>query len=375
MAIYNREDFMTALPQIEAEIESFRKQMKKELKELDDKIEQFSSGVADVLVNGTSVVTNSIASITVPTKVSQLTNDSGFITTETDPTVPSWAKQSTKPSYTASEVGALPASTTIPSKTSDLTNDSGFITTETDPTVPSWAKASSKPTYTASEVGALPSSTAIPSKTSDLTNDSGFITGYTETDPTVPSWAKASSKPSYTASEVGALASADLYTRSSAGGLDWGTGATGNMVIAKSALAFWNGSYDGATSNLQRLNATVYVGGTQMKDFIKEQGTSSSWYYRKWNSGKIEAWKAHSPGSQTPAQWVTGWYYKDLDITIPSGIFSSAPTTANVTNKGTDYQFSVFAAVPTSATNIRVRLVKPNSGAATPILSIYATNM
>lgn len=26
--------------------------------------------------------------------------------TETDPTVPSWAKQSTKPTYTASEVGA-----------------------------------------------------------------------------------------------------------------------------------------------------------------------------------------------------------------------------------------------------------------------------
>ena len=55
--------------------------------------------------------------------------------------------------------------------------------TETDPTVPSWAKQSTKPSYTATEVGALPSTTFIPSKTSDLTNDSGFITGYTETDP------------------------------------------------------------------------------------------------------------------------------------------------------------------------------------------------
>lgn len=36
---------------------------------------------------------------------------------------------------------------------------------------------------TASDVGALPSTTAIPSKTSDLTNDSGFLTSYTETDP------------------------------------------------------------------------------------------------------------------------------------------------------------------------------------------------
>lgn len=46
----------------------------------------------------------------------------------TIPSVPSWAMQSTKPSYTASEVGALPSDTPIPSKTSDLTNDSGFIT-------------------------------------------------------------------------------------------------------------------------------------------------------------------------------------------------------------------------------------------------------
>ncbi len=76
----------------------------------------------------------------------------------------------------AEDVGALPDNTVIPSKTSDLMNDSGFITTETDPTVPSWAKASSKPSYTASEVGALPDDTTIPSKTSDLTNDSGFLT-------------------------------------------------------------------------------------------------------------------------------------------------------------------------------------------------------
>ncbi len=119
-------------------------------------------------------------------RVSALEN-AGFITTETDPTVPSWAKQSSKPTYTAQEVGALPATTTIPTKVSDLTNDSGFITgyTETDPTVPAWAKASTKPTYTAQEVGALPSSTTIPSDLGDLTNNAGYtkntgtITGIT----------------------------------------------------------------------------------------------------------------------------------------------------------------------------------------------------
>lgn len=100
-------------------------------------------------------------STAIPTKTSDLTNDSGFI-----------------------------ISSSVPTKVSDLTNDAGYITgyTETDPTVPSWAKQSSKPSYTAQEVGALPSSTAIPSKTSDLNNDSGFITAsqvptYTATSP------------------------------------------------------------------------------------------------------------------------------------------------------------------------------------------------
>lgn len=44
---------------------------------------------------------------------------------ETDPTVPSWAKQSTKPTYTASEVGALPSNTTY---VSSVNGNSGAIT-------------------------------------------------------------------------------------------------------------------------------------------------------------------------------------------------------------------------------------------------------
>lgn len=39
-----------------------------------------------------------------------------------------WAKRQNKPTYTADEVGALPDTTVIPSKTSELQNDSGFLT-------------------------------------------------------------------------------------------------------------------------------------------------------------------------------------------------------------------------------------------------------
>ena len=50
-----------------------------------------------------------------------------------DSGISAWARAATKPTYTASEVGALPSTTTIPSKTSQLTNDSGFLTLSTLP--------------------------------------------------------------------------------------------------------------------------------------------------------------------------------------------------------------------------------------------------
>jgi hypothetical protein len=48
---------------------------------------------------------------TVPTNVSAFNNDAGYLTgyTESDPTIKSWAKANTKPTYTASEVGAATA--------------------------------------------------------------------------------------------------------------------------------------------------------------------------------------------------------------------------------------------------------------------------
>ena len=69
--------------------------------------------------------------------------------TETDPTVPSWAKQADKPTYTAQEVGALPAGTplfsgnyndlsnkpnipTVPTNVSAFNNDAGYLTQHQD---------------------------------------------------------------------------------------------------------------------------------------------------------------------------------------------------------------------------------------------------
>ena len=70
---------------------------------------------------------------------------SGVVVSETDPTVPEWAKQATKPTYTANEVGALPADTVlfsgsyndltdkptipeVPANVSAFSNDAGYLT-------------------------------------------------------------------------------------------------------------------------------------------------------------------------------------------------------------------------------------------------------
>lgn len=57
---------------------------------------------------------------------------------------------------------------------SAFTNDKGYLTefTETDPTVPAWAKAENKPNYTAAEVHALPDDTEIPVFTNKTVLDS-----------------------------------------------------------------------------------------------------------------------------------------------------------------------------------------------------------
>ena len=92
---------------------------------------------------------------TIPTKTSQLTNDSGFIT---DAALTGYAK-----------------TTDIPTKTSQLENDSHYITVSEAP-VTSVNSKTGAVQLNASDVGALPNTTVIPSKTSQLYNDSGFIT-------------------------------------------------------------------------------------------------------------------------------------------------------------------------------------------------------
>ena len=130
----------------------------------------------------------------IPADVSAFNNDAGYITgyTETDPTVPAWAKEANKPTYNYSEIVNTPELPTVPTNVSAFTNDAGYLTnyTETDPTVPAWAKEANKPTYNYSEIVNTPTIPTVPTNVSAFTNDVGYITTYTETDPQFNAWDK-----------------------------------------------------------------------------------------------------------------------------------------------------------------------------------------
>lgn len=79
------------------------------------RIEQYLAYLVENGGGGGSVTPEEIAEA-----VAAYLDEHGVTVTEEDPTVPSWAKASTKPTYTAQEVGALPASTTIPSTAADV---------------------------------------------------------------------------------------------------------------------------------------------------------------------------------------------------------------------------------------------------------------
>ena len=70
--------------------------------------------------------------------------------------IASGAEVNVQPDWSVTDTNSDAFIKNKPTKVSDFTNDAGYMTsyTETDPTVPAWAKAQTKPTYTASEVGA-----------------------------------------------------------------------------------------------------------------------------------------------------------------------------------------------------------------------------
>lgn len=156
---------------------------------------------------------------------------------------------------------------------SDITDMPAYLTQETDPTVPAWAKAKNKPTYTADEVGAAKKKHTH--NVSDITD--------------MPEWAKAENKPAYTASEVGAATAADITAAVNAveiGGRNLLYDSTGNIKNGWSGNTII--TVDGGISgNSLAISRTGYSGnaryfGTSKKHAMTDFEVGTSYTLSAW---------------------------------------------------------------------------------------------
>lgn len=156
---------------------------------------------------------------------------------------------------------------------SDITDMPAYLTQETDPTMPAWAKAKNKPTYTADEVGAAKKKHTH--NVSDITD--------------MPEWAKAENKPAYTASEVGAATAADITAAVNAveiGGRNLLYDSTGNIKNGWSGNTII--TVDGGISgNSLAISRTGYSGnaryfGTSKRHFLTDFEVGTSYTLSAW---------------------------------------------------------------------------------------------
>jgi hypothetical protein len=156
---------------------------------------------------------------------------------------------------------------------SDITDMPAYLTQETDPTVPAWAKAKNKPTYTADEVGAAKKNHTH--NMSDITD--------------MPEWTKTENKPVYTASEVGAATAADITAAVNAveiGGRNLLYDSTGNIKNGWSGNTII--TVDGGISgNSLAISRTGYSGnaryfGTSKKHAMTDFEVGTSYTLSAW---------------------------------------------------------------------------------------------
>lgn len=142
---------------------------------------------------------------------------------------------------------------------------------ETDPTVPSWAKQPTKPTYSYSEITNKPT---IPSKTSDLVNDGADNTStYVEADElatvaTSGSYNDLSNKPTIPAAQVNS---------------DWNASSGVAQILNKPTLATvaTSGSYNDLSNKptiptVNNATLTIQKNGADVQTFTANQATNAT---------------------------------------------------------------------------------------------------
>ena len=223
------------------------------------------NGTLTIQKNGTNVQTftanqssNATANITVPTKVSELTNDSGYTTNIGTVTQ---VKVGTTAYNPSSGVVSLPAYPTVNNATLTIQKNGSNVQT-----------------FTANQSSNATANITVPTKTSELTNDSGYITNAGVTG------VKGNSESSYrtgnvnlTAANIGAAASNHTHATSIA--TSSGTNQLTMAANTKYALTAGGTSYVFTTPpnpSIGNGTLTIQRNGTNVTTFTANQSGNAT---------------------------------------------------------------------------------------------------
>lgn len=344
-----------------------------------------------------------------PTNVSSFSNDAGYLTsfTETDPTVPSWAKAESKPTYMASEVGAAATNhshdklqTTAGDNNTEY-NLIGTATTNTNtsavsiyqPTLISFSKyadnfarlilgssstpaqlrlyssATSASGYTDLKSG----STGTKTQTITFPDATGTV-ALTSDIPNVSSWALAANKPSYTFAEltshpttIANYGITDAYTKTEVDGMVSGvlhykgTKATVSALPSSGNVTgdVWHVTADGGEyawdgSTWQELGSTVDLSG-----YVPTSRTING----KALTGNISLSASDVSALPSNTTYVSSFNGSTGAITYTAPVTSVNGQTGAVTTLNTTYSLSI--------SGNRITLT-PSTGSATYVdLPVY----
>lgn len=232
-----------------------------------------------------------IDNIKVPTKVSEFDNDRNYLTSETDPTVPDWAKAENKPVYTADEIGASNKNHTHSVEyTPEGTIDA--LTIEVTPNILS--------VNSITDSGAAPSLEHSKVKASNIT-----------------SW-NAGSLPSLVF-DAGALPSADLNAGSGSAGISSTISSTDPQVANKRVTLTLSHTHEPPS-------LSFYAGSLPTTTF--EEGDLPSLGYSSVAADNISEWSAGAKPTTESIDVVTG--IKSITSSQPKFVGTKATITTTV---------------------------------------------
>lgn len=218
----------------------------------------------------------------VPTKLSQLQNDTGFITSSDIPPIPSKTSQLQNDSGYIKQTD-IP---TVPSKTSELTNDSGFITNSdippipTESTVSGWGFTKNTGTYSKPS-GGIPKSDLASAVQTSLGKADTALQSYTESDPV------------FSASPASGITNADITKWNNASVPKIARGST-TITSSNKSISFPSGLFSSAPIVVASYASTGTVAAGDWPSIKISQITNSTFKIAYGGSGS----------SSYPVDWI-----------------------------------------------------------------------